>query len=152
MHLSMCLYDYIIVWQPGNMLIVVLLTMTCISYETHHGECRFRIRGTRCGFISPMEFFHLGRWCWWFFSYFDYVLGLVNGAYGLISYRMVLWDHQGGIATCSEHISYPHIATRKQDRTHKLHYLHIATRKQDRTHKLQLLYIAIKGAGPTYKL
>ena len=39
--------------------------------------------------------------------------------------------------TYFKHISCPHIATRKQDRTHKLHYPHIATRKQDRTHKLQ---------------
>ena len=36
-----------------HMLIVVLLTMTCISYETHQGECRLSIRGTRCG-LSPL--------------------------------------------------------------------------------------------------
>ena len=31
------------------------------------------------------------------FSYFDYVFGVVNGAYGLTSYRMVIWDDHGGI-------------------------------------------------------
>ena len=36
------------------MLIIVLLTMTCIFYETHLGECRFSIRGTRCG-LSPLR-------------------------------------------------------------------------------------------------
>ena len=46
-------FDCDIVRQPGYMLIVVLLTMTCISYETHQGECCFSIRGTRCG-LSPL--------------------------------------------------------------------------------------------------
>ena len=32
--------------------------MTCITYETHQGECRFSVMVIRDGFTSIMEFSH----------------------------------------------------------------------------------------------
>ena len=61
--------------------------MTCI--ETHQGECRFSIRGTRCG-LSPLWSFSTSVGGVEDFSYFDYVFGVANGVYGLKSFSMVI--------------------------------------------------------------
>ena len=47
--------------------------MTCITYETHQGECRYSVMVIRGGFYSIMEFSHsVGGVD--DLSYFDYVL------------------------------------------------------------------------------
>ena len=63
--------------------------MTCITYETHQGECRFSVMVIRGGFYSIMEFSHsVGGVD--DLSYFDYVFGVVNGVYDLKYYCMVI--------------------------------------------------------------
>ena len=67
-----------------------IVNMTCITYETHQGECRFSVMVIRDGFCSVKTEFSHSVGGVDDLSYFDYVFGVVNGVYDLKYYCMVI--------------------------------------------------------------
>ena len=66
------------------------VNMTCITYETHQGECRYSVMVIRGGFYSVKTEFSHSVGGVDELSYFDYVFGVVNGFYDLKYYCMVI--------------------------------------------------------------